>query len=71
MTIRRYISLSARAAEIYDNLPRGTRGDVVSQLLVEQMAPALPSLTRLEVERVRDAMDKLLRDFDRLQTKAG
>ena len=41
------------------------RGEVLSKMVLDTF-PALPSLTRLEAERVRDAMDKLLKLHEQL-----
>ena len=71
--VRVCLMMDAAAAERLLLLAGGKprkRGDVASQLILGTF-PTLPSLTALEVRRVRDAMDKLLPYYERLYNKTG
>lgn len=71
--VRVCLTMDADAAERLMLLAGGKprkRGQVASELVMGTF-PALPSLTAIDVRRVRDAMDKLLPLYDALDNKAG
>jgi hypothetical protein len=68
MAQRRYITLSDEAATIYDELPYGTRGDVVSALLLQQAAPpplryrVMAATIMEEIQRLQERLLKILEE---------